>query len=186
MQCRHGVLSLKHSLTGGLKVNGRTIDFGTGTGYIEKDWGCSFPDTFTWTQCNRFGEADCSIMASVAHIPYCGFAFEGCICCVYYNGKETRMATYRGVRILKNNGMELVLRQGKYLLEIEFLDERPHRLWAPIGGNMSRIIRESVACTVRYRFSQEGTKVFDLTSTQASFEYCAGKKQMEGQGAEGT
>ena len=43
MECRHGVVSMGHRLEGALTLNGRSIDFTGGTGYIETDRGRSFP-----------------------------------------------------------------------------------------------------------------------------------------------
>ena len=56
MECYHGVVSLDHSLKGSLTVNGEEIDFTNGRGYIEKDWGVSFPKGYIWMQTNHFEE----------------------------------------------------------------------------------------------------------------------------------
>ena len=58
-------------------------------GYIEKDWGTSFPNKYFWLQCNDFATGNASIMISVAEIPFLGTKFTGCICSVYLNGKNT-------------------------------------------------------------------------------------------------
>ena len=57
MECYHGVVSLDHSLKGSLTVNGEEIDFTNGRGYIEKDWGFSFPKGYIWMQTNHFEAA---------------------------------------------------------------------------------------------------------------------------------
>jgi len=46
MECYHGVLSLDHTLRGGFTVDGQDIDWTGGRGYIEKDWGMSFPSAW--------------------------------------------------------------------------------------------------------------------------------------------
>jgi hypothetical protein len=43
LQCRHGVVSMRHTLNGTLRFRGRDICFDGGLGYIEKDSGASFP-----------------------------------------------------------------------------------------------------------------------------------------------
>ena len=100
MQCSHSVYSMAHTLAGGFTVDGRFIDLTGGTGYIEGDRGSAFPRDYLWVQCNDFAQP-CSVMASVAHIPFCGRSFTGCICAVVYRGREYRLATYRGVRIVE-------------------------------------------------------------------------------------
>ena len=51
MECSHGVISMTHALEGALSINGRTLDFTGGTGYIETDRGRSFPHAYLWAQC---------------------------------------------------------------------------------------------------------------------------------------
>ena len=50
MECFHGVVSTHHSLQGSVELNGRATDYTGGTGYIEKDWGASFPSAWIWMQ----------------------------------------------------------------------------------------------------------------------------------------
>ncbi len=171
MQCRHGILSMEHRLFGYLRLNGSLINFQGGTGYIEKDWGCSFPKSYLWTQCNRFGEKDCRIFASVADIPLCGGHFTGCICDICYEDKHYRIATYSGARARLYNDQKMELKQGAYTLTADLIDANPRPLLAPRSGAMARTIHESAACTVRYRFYRENQCIFDLVSPQAAFEY---------------
>ena len=172
MECCHGVLSLSHRVEGRLILNGRNLDFFPGTGYLEKDWGSSFPQAYLWTQCNRFGPVDCSIFAAAARIPLTGkVAFPGCIACVRLGGREYRLATYRGGRVEVMSPRSLLLRQGDQLLRADLLEGRPLPLLAPALGGMTRTIHESAACRVRYRFRKGGRLLLDLTSRQAGFEW---------------
>ena len=54
-----------------------------GLGYIEKDSGISFPCSYLWLQCSDFPKP-CSLMLSIAHVPFCASSFRGCICAVLY------------------------------------------------------------------------------------------------------
>lgn len=49
MECSHGVISMGHQIEGSLMLNGKSLDFTGGTGYIETDRGRSFPDAYLWT-----------------------------------------------------------------------------------------------------------------------------------------
>ena len=169
MQCSHSVYSMAHTLAGGFTVDGRFIDLTGGTGYIEGDRGSAFPRDYLWVQCNDFAQP-CSVMASVAHIPFCGRSFTGCICAVVYRGREYRLATYRGVRIVEASSRRLVLRQGRYLLEASFAAREAHPLRAPRTDGMTRTIRECNRARARFRFWEGGGLVFDLCSENASLE----------------
>ena len=168
LQCSHGVLSMHHSLRGGLTVNGRKISMTGGRGYIETDKGRSFPKSYLWTQCG-FGERS-SVMLSAADIPFLGFHFQGCICVVHCRGREYRMATYLGVRIEEYGEGRVTVRQGKMRLCVHRLEEASHDLKAPVRGEMTRTIRESPSCRVRYEFWLGDGLVFDIISEHASFE----------------
>lgn len=130
MECRHGIRSMKHTLKGAVTLNGERIDFTGGTGYIEKDSGRSFPSEYTWIQANDFPK-DASVMAAVARIPFLGMHFRGCICIIQYRGKEYRLATYLGAKILRCTSEKILLKQGKYILEIRIKNENSRELAAP-------------------------------------------------------
>lgn len=173
MQCNHGVLSMLHSLKGSLNINGQDYDLRDGVGYVEKDFGSSFPGFYTWTQCSDWtGKQDCSLMVSAADIPFGPFTFTGCICAVWYHGKEYRFATYLGARVVRNTEKELWIRQGRYRLYIRRLSDSGHKpLYAPDSGSMNRIIKENIACRVHYRLTAGKKVIFDFTSHRASYEY---------------
>ena len=178
MQCSHSVYSMAHTLAGGFTVDGRFIDLTGGTGYIEGDRGSAFPRDYLWVQCNDFAQP-CSVMASVAHIPFCGRSFTGCICAVVYRGREYRLATYRGVRIVEASSRRLVLRQGRYLLEASFAAREAHPLRAPRTDGMTRTIRECNRARARFRFWEGGGLVFDLCSERQPRVRggCAGRRK---------
>ncbi|MEA5012884.1 MAG: tocopherol cyclase family protein [Angelakisella sp.] len=171
MECNHGILSFGHTVSGSVLLNGCTLDFSSSTGYIEKDWGKSFPKGYVWTQCNRFGTVPCSIFISVAQIPLGAFEFTGCIASVVYGAQEMRLATYLGAKVLRVSHNEIILRQGKVLLWAQLLEFQEHPLRAPNLGGMDRIIHESAACRVRYRLFCNDVLKLDLTSRQAGFEW---------------
>jgi len=170
MECRHGIISMRHALQGALTLNGDVQDFSGGNGYIESDSGRSFPDEYTWVQCNAF-EADCAIMASVARIPFYGLRFWGCICVVWLNGQEYRLATYNGVKIQCCERGKLVLKQGKYTLHIAIDGQAGQLLPAPALGKMRRFIRETLSCPAQFRFMEGDNCLFEGKSNYASYEY---------------
>jgi hypothetical protein len=170
MECRHGIVSMNHSLQGIVTLDGEKTDFSGGKGYIESDSGRSFPKWYTWVQCNAF-EENCSIMASVARIPFYGLRFWGCICVVWLNGREYRLATYKGVKILRCEQGIIELKQGKYKLNISIEERSGYKLPAPRLGSMNRFIRETLSCPARFRFTEGDCCLFDGKSNFASYEY---------------
>ena len=171
MQCSHGVISMGHSLSGTLELNSDCLDFSNGIGYIETDRGRSFPSRYLWTQCVWDRPERGSLMLAIATIPLPVGGFTGCICSVLYRGREYRLATYRGAKIDKWSPSGAVIRQGKYRLEVELLNERRQALRAPVEGRMERTIHESLCAEVRYRFWHGDNLSLQHTDSNASFEY---------------
>ncbi len=170
MECRHSIFSLHHQVEGELLVDGEKISFKQGRGYIEGDRGRSFPEEYSWIHANDFDDT-CSVVASAAKIPFGLATFWGCLAVVYYQGKEYRLATYKGARIISRTKDQLIIRQGKWKLQVDVPSFQGHPLAAPDNGKMRRIIHESPACKAKLCFSIENQTLFDLWSHLASYEY---------------
>lgn len=172
MECNHGVISLKHNLSGSIIINNEEYRFNNGVGYIEKDWGTSFPKSYLWTQCNSFkNNNDASIMVSIADIPFMGINFKGCIAVVFYQGREYRLATYNGVKIINYTENSLEIKKGKYRLKVDLITKEPQKLFAPNNGHMNRVIHENAVSHAVYKFYIKDSLSLSLESELASFEY---------------
>lgn len=171
MECRHRIPSMRHSVSGALMLNGKPYVFSDDSGYIEGDCGRSFPKAYAWTHC-FFPEGSLSL--SVAEIPLAGIRFTGIICLIHWHGKEYRLATYLGARLVQWKNGTIAIRQGKYRLTARLLSsDKPtaHPLHAPVDGAMARTIHEHPACRAYYQFSKEDKTLFSFVSEKASFEY---------------
>jgi hypothetical protein len=93
MECYHGIVSMDHSIEGHLNIDGSFIEFNGGRGYIEKDWGRSFPSAYVWMQTNHFSSEGISIKASVANIPWLGSSFVGFICGLWLHDRLIQFNT---------------------------------------------------------------------------------------------
>jgi len=184
MECSHGVISMRHRVTGEVRINGHTLGFDGGTGYIESDWGHSFPNSYLWTQCNTFDGRSTAVMASAADIPFGGLHFRGCICVVRDGEREYRLATYLGTGVSLYERDRLALEGPFCSFEARLLSGAPQLLRAPGSGAMSRGIHEHVACPVQYRFYIRDRLVFDLQSASASFEFDDKTDMSKGQGTQ--
>ena len=173
MECRHTVVSMRHPVKGTLYINGQPYAFENGTGYIEGDSGRSFPSSYSWVHCNRWNAQrdDCSVMASIAEIPFAGLRFQGCIAVVWLNGQEYRFATYKGVKIRRRTRQDIELTQGGMRLAVHIPAHTGHSLKAPDLGDMKRTIHESAAVRARFLFQQNGQTLLDRWSGLASYEF---------------
>ena len=174
MQCYHGVVSLRHGLSGSLAGPNGTVSFDGGKGYIEKDWGSSFPACWIWCHTNHFsGPNDASLMASVAHIPWMGSYFPGFITVLWLNGKEYRFATYNGSRIRVSVGVDqvdLAFRRGAVELRLSALHGPTAELRSPLTGRMTGRVNESLQAIVEATLVEDGRTVWHATGTPAGLE----------------
>lgn len=168
MECVHNVISMSHTLDGMLMMNDCVLDFNGGIGYIEGDRGRSFPSKYLWTQAMWEGG---SIMLSIATVPAGRAHFTGCICAIKVNGKEYRLATYRGAQIMHWASRRALVQQGRYILSIDLLEQNTQVLLAPNAGDMVRKVHEGVCAKVRFQFFKDGRALLDLISSSAGFEF---------------
>lgn len=168
MECRHSVRSMRHSVKGTVCINGQNYSFQNAWGYWEGDQGRSFPKEYIWTQCSF---SDGAIMLSVADIPMAGIHFTGIIGAILWRGKEYRIATYLGARVVRIQNKVVRVVQGSLELDVRLLEASERPLKAPTKGNMVRTIHESASCRAFYRFRKNGRTLFAFETDRASFEF---------------
>lgn len=152
MECYHGIVSFDHEIKGSLKINGSEVDFSGGRGYIEKDWGRSFPQYYAWAQSNHFAEKGISIMLSIANIPWLGKSFDGFMVGFWHKSRLYRFTSYNGAKLVgldvKPYSVSASFLSGKYLLQIEAHKADDAALAAPKMGAMNGRIAESMTSKV--------------------------------------
>ncbi len=175
MECKHGVVSMNHKLKGGLHIDDTYIDFDGGSGYIEKDWGSSFPESWVWLHCNTFNATHTSFTFSVAKIPWLGSYFIGFISYLKLEDRFINLSTWSNARIEKlvylDNILQVTISNRSYRLEIESVNSQAGPLKAPKLGSMNRIIKETVDATVELKLSDSsGKTLFHDKGTRAGME----------------
>lgn len=110
-------------------------------------------------------------MLSVADIPMAGVRFTGIIGAILWQGKEYRIATYLGARVVQIKNRMVQVKQGDLELDARLLAASERPLKAPAQGDMVRTIHESASCRAFYRFRQKGHTIFAFKTDRASFEY---------------
>jgi tocopherol cyclase len=158
METYHGVLSLDHQIRGSFTTGDQTIDWTGGRGYIEKDWGASFPSAWIWMQTNHFGQPGISLTASVAMIPWLRGAFRGFIIGLWHTGVLYRFATYTGAQIeqlhVTNERVDWIVRDRTYRLEMVASHAPTELLHAPSRLDMGARAPETLNASVKVRLSR--------------------------------
>lgn len=175
MECYHGVLSLDHSLSGSLTFGDHWVDFSEGRGYLEKDWGASFPEGYVWVQTNHFERPGVSVVASAAVIPWRGSAFPGFIIGLYLDGDLHRFATYTGAQLetfeLTPEHLLMIVSAHRERLELTVERAIGIPLKSPTKHDMGARVDESLSARVHARlFGRRGEKLFEGVGHHAGLE----------------
>jgi hypothetical protein len=152
MECNHGVLSFNHKIDGILNVNNKNIDFSSGKGYIEKDWGTNFPNAWLWMQSNHFKDDSSSLMVSIATIPWLSGEFRGFIIGFYNKGKLYKFTTYNNSKIVKfkkeKQSIIIEVVNNKYKLKIKTDYSKGTLLKGPYRNEMIKNVEESLKAKI--------------------------------------
>lgn len=175
MECYHGIVSMNHTVHGVLKINDEEIDFNNGKGYIEKDWGTSFPEKYIWIQSNNFSNKTISVICSIANIPFMKKSFLGYICNIVIDGTEYRFATYNQSKLnienIENGRIVIFLENNRASLKLEAKIKASGELIAPQLGKMEKVIKEGLSGDVKvYLYNKESRIAYEEVGTMAGIE----------------
>lgn len=180
MECYHAIIHLYHEIKGVIELDGELLDFNGGVGYIEKDYGRSFPKTYLWLQASHFKKDNACFVFSRARIPFLFLEFPGFFAYFTdFDRIQVRFATYNGSRLTDwqvnkeqgNCSGRLVGPDGILLFNARMAGGG--RLRAPVDGLMDREIIESISAEVWVQLTDdEGNIRFDSKSSEAGMEIC--------------
>jgi tocopherol cyclase len=180
MECYHAIIHLFHSLQGTIVLDGESMDFTGGTGYIEKDYGHSFPRTYLWLQASHFSSGEASFVFSQARIPFLWTEFPGFFAYFTdFSGVTCRFATYNRSRLLhwqvdaasRTCAGEIEGPAGRLLFSAQMAGGG--RLRAPVDGLMDREIIESISAQVQITVKDhQGKILYEGASSEAGMEIC--------------
>lgn len=163
MQTYHGIISMNHQLRGNLNFNNQEIVYKKGSkGYIEKDWGASFPNSWIWMQTNHFSEEPRSFMLSIAEIPWMGFKFIGFLSFLLDGKKLYRFATYTGAKVRKlvpgEDSVEIIIEDRIHILYVKAKRGNSASLKAPSLGLMTSRSIESIDSIISIKLFKKNSK----------------------------
>ncbi len=175
MECKHAIVSVNHYLKGEITVNGKSIVLDAGKGYIEKDWGTSFPEAWIWIQCNNFSDPGTSFTFSLAKIPWLGRFFMGFIAFIYTKGRFFLFSTYNKSTITHiehdTSSITISLQNNKSVLRAKVVKNNFGELRAPASGDMSRRIKESIDSTIDLTLhDNSGNLIYEDSGKRAGLE----------------
>ncbi len=176
MECNHGIVSMNHQIKGSLTINGEVINFDGGLGYIEKDWGKSFPEGYVWMQTNHFDVDETSLFGSIAVIPNFGFKWAGFTMAFYHRQTFYRFASYTGAKVkhlaVTDELVDWVVEDRNYRMAIHAQRAEGGLLLGPERTDMHMRVGETMQAIVELQLVEKQWKriVFEGTGRNAGLE----------------
>jgi hypothetical protein len=175
MECKHGIVSVNHKISGTITIDNVLTDMNEGRGYIEKDWGTSFPEAWIWIQSNNFNNSDTAFTFSVAKIPWLGRHFPGFISFLYYDKRFYLFSSYNNSVLKEINydgkTISFTLKNNDSTLKVTAVKNKSGELLAPVSGKMTRRIKESIDSNVILTlFDNEGNIIYSDSAKRAGLE----------------
>ena len=174
MECNHAILSMQNKADGSIDINNKKFKLDDDMGYIEKDWGSSFPKSYIWCQGNNFQKSNASFMLSIADVPFKMFKFRGVICVLLIDDKEYKFTTYNNARLVdfdvNDDFLNVTLKKGDMYVSVQARYNNAQKLSAPVKGKMGKDIFESIVSTITVTLKQSDNIIFSDTSTNCGLE----------------
>lgn len=170
-ECNHSISSLHHKVKGNISINNKTFNI-DGIGYMEKDWGTSFPKKYVWTQgSDVLGN---SVVFSNATVPILGRYATGFFLVILHNDKEYRFSSIEGSKMLSfeadHNSFKSKIQKGNLTVEIFAKQYNPISLKSPNMGEMKSSIKESLDGNLKIALLKDGKVSFEIENERASID----------------
>lgn len=175
MQTYYHVVDFNPSIDGTLQLNGMEINFDSGKGYIEKNWGREFPAEWIWFQSNHFEDPTVSLVFSVASIPVLGMKPRGLLIGLYAQGRFYHWSSLRFHKILQfqieNNNSFLIHVSGlQYGIRISGRLGKNVLMNAPTTEDMVPSCRESLHSSGHFvLYRKNGRNIETIYEDSTSF-----------------
>ena len=144
VECKHDIITVQSEISGFIKLDEHKILFNKGDGYIEKNWGSSFPKKYIWLHANQFDNRQLSLQFALAKPKWFFFRPEVYIGYIM-TGELIHFGTHRFslVSVEKNDDSTLItIKKIKYHITIKIKHKAPVNLIGPTNGILKNKIAE--------------------------------------------
>lgn len=153
MECYSQVCIKDGEVEGLLEVNGKSIDFTGGKIYSEKNWGKSFPLTWTWIQSNCFYDRTASFSCSIGHVPFPTGSFHGFLSSFALGKSFFKFTTINRSKLIieeKGRDLSLIFENRHYRLMVETCSKEDEFIlcYGPDGNTMLPFVKETLTAEI--------------------------------------
>ena len=180
VECKHDIISPFLKVNGEAKLKSKTLHFQDNSGYIDKNWGISFPKNYFWGHISSFENPTISVQFAKARPKWLFWKIPVHIGFLRINGEMHLFKSWkRGQMTMINVGQEEIhLKNNKYKIELKF-DKGDHlNLRAPLNGKLDSTILERAGIrTLVTIYKKSKNSKYDIilseTVNNATLEICS-------------
>ncbi len=156
LECYYDIVSISNLCNGILYINNKEIKLQNNPGYIEKNWGKSFPYSWIWMQANHLDKKNIGFTLSIASVPYLGMQFTGIAGVLMVDNCIYKIGTYKNAKIKKINinetDVQIKIKQGNKYFDIKASSSKKCEMLYPTLSGMSGKILESLNAVIEIIF----------------------------------
>lgn len=167
LPCYHSVLNKSHLVSGKINFFDNNYLVKNALGYMEKNWGTSFPENYFWLHAIDSNNPSISLLFSQAEIKWLGKSFIKHLGHLRLNGEELDLKTLSHFEVTydlwKEDNPKIILKSKQIKLEIGFDASKKYMFKGPINGKLSRDILHHSDTQIELKIYQNSeTKIYKL------------------------
>ncbi|GEM_PF-3455315 len=148
VECKHDIIASHLYATGDCRMGGKKIHFHRADGYIDKNWGTSFPSSYYWGHAHAFTSSNLSVQFAKGK-PKWGLIQPAVnVGFMRLNNNIITFSSHNGGKIYLQNASDkqtlIVLENRKWKIELIIHDASTTPLYAPHKGSLNQSILESI------------------------------------------
>jgi hypothetical protein len=177
VECKHDVITINTEVSGYINLVKHNINFDNGDGYIEKNWGYSFPKKYMWLHANQFQNKAISLQFATAK-PKWIFIRPKVHIGYVMSGKPIHFGTHK-LSIFRvrsdSNSISITIKTIKHIITINVKNRAPVNLIGPEKGQLKNEIAEYLnseieLIVIKRKFLKSNVEVIRDTSNLSTTE----------------
>jgi len=161
LPCYHSVLNTAHRVSGEIRCKDSAYLLEDDLGYMEKNWGTSFPENYVWLHAVDPHDPQVSLLFSQAEIKWLGRTFVRHVGHCRFDGNEIDLRDLKNVTVAivhqSNEQQTIRITSSTVEIEISIVLGVKVKFKGPMDGTLSRDILHYTDAVINLRVSQNGT-----------------------------
>lgn len=160
LPCYHSVMNTAHLVSGSIRHSSKEYELDADLGYMEKNWGTSFPEKYFWLHAIDPFNPQISLLFSIADIQWLGKSFIKHVGHLRIEGEHIDLRALKDISIsdmvIIENKRFVKIRSKELELDIWITYGNKVRFKGPYQGNMSRDIFHHTDALIGMSIKQNG------------------------------